>query len=38
MYVYADDDDDECDEDGCPMGGMCVARGSYASRRCLMSG
>ena len=38
MYVYIGDDEDECDDDGCPKGGICVARGNFATRKCLMSG
>ena len=35
---YVGDDDDECDDDECPSGGICVARGNFAARKCLKSG
>ena len=38
MCVCIGDDEDECNDDGCPTGGICVARGNFATRKCLMSG
>jgi len=38
IITYVGDDDDECDEDECPSGGICVARGNFAARKCLKSG
>ena len=31
---------DECDsnDDRCPTGGVCIARGRFAERKCLFSG
>ena len=36
-YVHIGGDDDECN-DKCPSGGICVARGNFATRKCLKSG
>lgn len=39
--MYTDDDEDECDdgdEKNCSSGGICIARGNFALRKCLMLG
>ena len=38
LYIYVGVDEDECDENGCSNGGICVARGTFAMRECFMSG